>query len=537
MEENGLLNSTTATNQHFKTICHYCAIGCTLEVKLNEGNVVETSGTSGLINPDAYSCSLGRQGYSYLNDSQRLTQPLIRTNGGFEQISWDDAFNLLEQKLKEGQPEEKAFFAGARLMNEEQYLIQKLARGAVKTNNITSFHYLGRGSDYTKLSKANLPFAELEESRQVYLIGADLVNNPMVETYIRDKQSGNNLKVISLSPDAKKTKKQWVDHTVEVKSYYYFVKAVNHYLLNNELQNRQFIKDLIANLDEYRTQLLEESWLDLVKLSGVESADTIIEFAIDYNLAQRAVIVFSEKELSGHTCAEIFNLACITGKHGKTGSGLMLLKEKNNSHGLHDMGVFPNLGIGATDWNDPIQRSTIGFNWRVYDELPSGKGCTLNGMRNGLYKQLYIFGEDPLGCAINPEETLQMFADKDFIVVQDCFLTETAKIANLVLPASLPFESGGTYTNTQRVIQKIDSRMVPKVGFTSWQQLDTLCVRFGFEPHETVDDVTLELASVLPKFCTSSKLMFRATTDDNFNPMFTHGCDYLHKRATLESEK
>jgi len=202
---------------------------------------------------------------------------------------------------------------------------------------------------------------------------------------------------------------------------------------------------------------------------------------------------------------------------------------------LHDMGVFPNLGIGATDWNDPIQRSTIGFNWRVYDELPSGKGCTLNGMRTGLYKQLYIFGEDPLGCAINPEEIEPMFANKDFIVVQDCFLTETAKMANLVLPASLPFETGGTYTNAQRVIQKIDCRMNPKVEFTSWQQLDNLFVRFGFEPHETVDDVTLELASVLPKFCTSSKLMFRTTTSDNFNPMFAHGCDYLNKRVSLES--
>lgn len=523
------LTPSSSASLSFNTICPYCSIGCMLEIESDKGKMIRSGGTSGLINPDGYSCDFGKQGFRFMNDRNRLTQPLLKKNGSFEPVSWEEAFSMIEGKLKEGKPEEKAFFAGARLTNEEQYLTQKLARAAVKTNNIGSFHYLGRGSNYTKLSRANLPFAELVETKRVYLIGAGITgNNEMVGAYIRENRAKNDLKVDLLTSGKNNPDHQFADNVIHIKSYYHFVKAVNHYLLANNLENESFIRDLIDNFSEYREQLLKESWNELAEASGVENPETIIQFAIDYNLEKRAVIIFSEEILSGHTCAELFNLACITGKHGKAGSGLMLLKKKNNSHGLHDMGIMSNLGPGATDWNDPFQRGTIEFNWGV-KELPGEKGCTLHGMRDGSFNQLYIFGEDPIGCAINREDVKKMLTDKDFIVVQDYFMTDTATMANLVLPATMAFETGGTYTNTQRVIQKIRKSIPSPVEIVSWKQLDTLLNRFGYEPFETVDDVTLEILSLLPKFCTSSKLGLRITGTDNYNPMFTHGCDYLEK--------
>ena len=326
------------------------------------------------------------------------------------------------------------------------------------------------------------------------------------------------------------------DNVLKIKSYYHFIKAVNHYLLSLKLENALYIRDLIDNFEEYRDQLLLESWDELVKASGVDRAETIIRFAVDYNNEMHAVVIFSEKELSGRTCAEIYNMACITGKHGKTGSGLILLKEKNNAHGLHDMGVMSNLGPGASDWNDPFNRSTFAFHWGV-ETLPDGQGCTLNGMRTGRFKQLYIFGEDPVGCANDAGEIENMLKGRDFIVVQDNFMTETAKLADLILPATYAFESGGTFTNAQRVIQKVDKGLKPVIEYDSWKQLDELIARFGLERLETVDDVTLEIASMLPKYCTSSKLKFRLTEEDNFNPMFRHGCDYLGLRFDREFEE
>ncbi len=521
-------------NKIFKTICPYCSVGCTLEIEYNDGEIVRTGGVSGLINPDGYSCLFGREGFRFINNPQRITQPLLKVKDKFKPISWSEAFALIEENLKKGNAEDKAFFAGARLTNEEQYLIQKLARAGVRTNNIGSFHYLGRGSNYTKLSRANLPFAELVETKKAYLIGADIINNnAMVGEYIRENRLKNGLKTEVLTTSDKDTDGQASDNVLHIKSYYHFIKAVIHYLLSNNLENADFIRDLIDNFSEYREQLLKESWNELIEAAGVESPETVIHFALNYNLEKKAVIIFSENKLSGHTCAEIFNLACLTGKHGKAGSGLILLKEKNNAHGLHDMGTMSNLGPGATDWNDPFQRGTFEFNWGV-QELPPEKGCTLQGMRKGSFRQLFIFGEDPIGCAVNRDEAEKMFTGKDFIMVQDFFLTETAAMANLIMPSTMAFETGGTYTNTQRVIQKIDRRMQSPVEVVSWKQLDTLLNRFGYEPFETVDDVTLEVVSLLPKFCTSSKLMLRITKEDNFNPMFNHGCDYLNKRFETE---
>jgi formate dehydrogenase major subunit len=523
-------------NQTFKTICPHCAVGCTLEINILDRLVSGVKGSAGLINPDGYSCIYGREGFLFMNDPQRITQPLLRMKDEFKPISWTEAFKLIEEKLRQGEPGEKAFFAGARLTNEEQYLIQKLARAAVRTNNIGSFHYLGRGTNYTKLSRANLPFAELAEAKRIYLIGADITrDNAMVGDYITKNCLKNGAKLNLVTTNDTVPNFGNADNVLHIKSIYHFVKAVNHYLLANNLENTDFIKNLIGNLSEYREQLLKEPWEALLEAAGIEDPETLIEFALEYNQEKKAVIIFSEQALSGHTCAEIFNLACITGKHGRFGSGIMLLKEKNNTHGLHDMGVMPNLGPGATDWNDPFQRSTFAFNWGI-EELPADEGITLRGMREGRYNQLFIFGEDPVGCAINRNEVQKMLTDKDFMVVQDYFMTETAAMADLVLPSTIASETGGTYTNTQRVIQKIDNRLKSPIEVVSWKQLDTLVSHFGFSSLETVDDVTLEVASLLPKFCTSSKLGLRITATDNYNPMFTNGCDYLGKRFDMESE-
>ncbi len=229
--QSGLKDPTA--NHTFKTICHYCSIGCTLEIDLQNGLVSGVKGVSGLINPDGYSCIYGRKGFMFINDPQRITQPLLKVKDEFKPISWSEAFDLIEEKLRQGEPAEKAFFAGARLTNEEQYLIQKLARAAVRTNNIGSFHYLGRGTNYTKLSRANLPFSELVETRRVYLIGADItLDNAMVGEYVMENRRKNGLITEVITTKNIIPEDEKADKVLHIKSYYHFVKAVNHYLLD-----------------------------------------------------------------------------------------------------------------------------------------------------------------------------------------------------------------------------------------------------------------------------------------------------------------
>lgn len=537
LSENKLFKPGPVETEHFTTICNYCSVGCTLEIHHRNGFVMEVRGAGGLVNGDGNLCRYGKFGYQYLNDKSRLTGPMLRKDGKLVPVSWDEAFERIEKEIRSSKPAETAFFAGARLTNEEQYLVQKLARAGAKTNNIGSFHYLGRGSNYIKLTKANLPFPELTESTRIYLLGAEVSrDNPVAGYMIWNNRKINNIPVELITTMEKSSSEHKVDNIIRIKSYYHFVKAVNHYLLSHNLENALFIRDLIGNFGEYKTKLLSESFAGLVEASGIGSEEAVTRFAREYNNEMAAVIVFSEKELSANTCAEIFNLACITGKHGKTGSGLMMLKEKNNSHGLHDMGVMPELAVGAAEWNDPITRKSFEDAWNC-GEIPAGPGCDTESLNEGKYKKLFIFGEDPVGCAANPDQVRNWIEKAGFSVVQDYFLTDTARMADLVLPASLPWETGGTFTNSQKVIQKINKAAHAPLEYAGWEQLNELLARLDYGRFETVDDIIFEVASLLPKFCTSGKLGLRITGNDNYHPLFMHGCDAITRRFDLEFEE
>lgn len=514
----------------FNTICNICSVGCTLKVLKEKDGILGCEGVEGLINSDGTICEYPQKGYKSISAIDRITQPLLRKASGLEPVSWEKAFEVLHEKIINGDPEEKAFFAGARLTNEEQYLVMKICRAGAYSNNIGSFHYLGRGSSYTRLSRANIPFAELTESKKIYIIGSRIhKDNPVAGYFIFKDQHEFNIPVEVITNDLNSDIIEKADSFLQIKSYFHFIKAVNYLIVKNELQDHDYIKNLVENFDEYKTSLLALDFSNLQSEAGV-SSDLIEKFAFDYRNEAHAVIVFAENELSGHTCGEIFNLALLTGKHGRTGAGLLLVKENNNTHGLHDIGIMGNLGPGATAWDDPFLRSTIQFNWRS-KELPTGKGCTLTKLRNSGYSSMFIFGEDPIGCALDKEEMVKLLSKSNFMMVQDYFLTPTAKMADLVLPSSLPFETGGTFTNSQRVIQKVDKKMQSPLQFDSWKQLEEILSRCGYDRFETIDDVTFEIASLLPKFCTSSKLLFRMNNEDNYNPMFIHGCDTLHSLA------
>ncbi|HLO91059.1 MAG TPA: molybdopterin-dependent oxidoreductase [Lentimicrobium sp.] len=514
----------------FNTICNFCSVGCTIEVCLENNNFQTVKGSPGLINEHGEYCNIPERGYQAFNKFKRITAPLLKIDSKFSEISWDDAFEILNENITNGNPDEKAFFAGARLTNEEQYLIMKICRTCARTNDIGSFHYIGRGTGYTKLSRANIPFAELIEAKKVYIIGAEVKkDNPVAADFIFKNQSDYNIPVNLITTDPNSDLTACSSEAIIIKSYFHFVKAVNHFLVSREMEDKEYIKNLVQNFSQYKQTLLNYDFEQLCSIAGV-SGEIVKSFAEEFSKEPHAVIVFAENELSGHTCGEIFNLAMLTGKHGRSGAGLMLLKENNNTHGLHDMGVMWNLGPGATPWDDPFQRSTVEFTWRS-KELSVSRGYTLHKLRDKGYDSLFIFGEDPVGCANDQEDVRNLLSKSRFIAVQDYFMTPTAELANLILPASLPFESGGTFTNSQRVIQKVSKKLDCPLQYPSWKQLEEILSRNGYDRYETIDDITFEIASLLPKFCTSSKLLFRINVDDNYNPLFKAGCDALMNTA------
>lgn len=511
-----------------KSICNYCSIGCEITLEHKNQFVMRVEGSDGRINKDGNLCRYPKFGYHYLNDTHRIKKPLLRVKGNYKEITFKKAYEIITEKIKEAKPDENAFFAGARLSNEELYLIQKLARGGVKTNNISSFHYLNRGKGYVRNSIGNVPFDQLKDASKIYLIGSEINNdNAVVGFMINNAQYRTNIPVELVTVHESSTMKHKVDETLVIKSYYNFIKAVNYYLVANNFQNDMFINDNCDGFDEYKKELLKEDFVQLVDRSGVPYMDLVVEFAKRYNHEMNAVIVFSEKELSSNACTELLNLSLITGKLGKTASGLISLKEKNNAQGLFDMGICPSIGVGAQSIHDEVLTEKMKLKWNV-DHIPAKVNDSLfNMLEQGDFKNIFIFGEDPIGCAKNKVQISGWLSVADFVVVQDYFITKTAKRADLILPASLPFETGGSYSNTQRIIQEFDPVFKCELKRTSVEQIADLHKTLDLKSPADVTKIRMEALSLL-NGGTDTKHTFEYTDEGNQNRIFDFGCDSVN---------
>jgi formate dehydrogenase major subunit len=517
------------------TICNYCSVGCSITLHNKNGFVMMVTGNEGKVNADGNICRYPKFGYKYLNDINRITKPMLKHKGKFKEIDFEEAYRIIAEKIKSVKPDENAFFAGARLSNEEMYMIQKLARYGAKTNNVGSFHYIDRGDGYQQNCIANASFDEIKGAGRIYVLGSELnTDNAVVGFMVNNaRQMKNNpVELVTVCDDS--SMKHKVDSILVIKDYYYFIKAVNYYLLSKGLDNQMFIKDNCEGFDEYKAKLLKEDYKALLSRSGC-SEKQLAEFAEKYNNEMNAIIVFSEKYVSSNASAELFNLAMLTGKLGKTSNGLISLKEKNNSQGLFDMGISPELLAGGICSEDKNMRERIMAKWNV-KELPAAVNRNLVKMiSEEKVINVFIFGEDPVGCAVEKDKYKGILDKAEFLVVQDYFMTPTAQEADLILPASLPAESGGTFTNAQKVIQKFDRVMTPKVENTSFEQLSELLHKFGAEKLNDVDDAMMEVFSLIPDNG-AGKHLFINTDSDNGNRMFNYGCDYIVKYFDDEFE-
>ena len=521
-----------------QSICNYCSIGCDLDFEHKSGFVMRTEGRDGLVNKNGNLCKYGKFGYKYLNDKSRLVKPMLKVTGRFEEIEFKQAFEIIAEQIKAVQPDDNAFFAGARLSNEELYLVQKFARAGVRTNNVTSFHYLNRGHGYIGNTQANVPFEQLKDASKIYLIGAEVNRDNAVLGYmINNARIKHNIPAEQVTNMEESSMSHKVDKSLQVKSYYHFVKAVNYYLVANNFHNGLFIGDNCEGFAAYKEDLLKENFVDLVSKSGVAFMDSIIEFAKAYNNEMNAVIIFSEKEICSNACNELFNLALITGKLGKTANGLISIKEKNNSQGIFDMGICPTLGVGAVSIKDKALVEQMKKVWKV-KSLPKDVNVSqFERLEKGKLKNVFIFGEDPLGCAKDKVKVAGWLAIANFVMVVDNFMTDTANQANLVLPASFPFESGGTYTNTQKVIQQFEAGFKPAAKLTTMAQLSGLMKQFDIKQKSDPEAVMAEIAKLLPKGNHDKKFVFQSTDENNDCRMFNHGCDYIVKHFDEEFDK
>ncbi len=536
--ENVLFKPGPVKTEAIEVIDNYGSEGFEMELHHKGGFFMRATGVKGEINKEGNISRQAKFGYNYLNDPGRITTPLLKKKGEFHEITFEEAFGHITDRIKGVVPDANAFFAGARLTNEEIYLVQKLARAGAKTNNVNCFHYMGRGIGYGQNATANVPFEDIKKAGRIFILGNNLnYDHPLVNHQIFSARNRYKVPVELVCNDCDSSMNHKVDKVHKIKDFYYFVKAVNYFLLSSGLQNQLFINDRALGFEEYKAKLMSEDFDDLFEKSGVCCIDEMAQFAKDFNNEQNAVLIFSEKEMSSNVSFELFNLAIITGKLGKTAQGLIALKEKNNSQGVIDMGGCHKIAPGFQPYDDKLVINKLKQKWGVSD-IPENINSPYKLLKNGALSNIFIFGEDPLGCAVNPAEVKVWLEKPDFVMVQDYFLTETALQADLILPASLPFEIGGSFTTTQKRIQKFEKQIESALEIDSPQQLSTLLSKLGVPGFTDMEEVLWEVFSLLPPPVNPEKRKFSLhhTAHENYNRMFAHGCDIVNKRFDDEFE-
>jgi formate dehydrogenase major subunit len=516
IRENLIFKPGPVSTEPLFAIDNYGSEGVAMNLMTHKNKfVMEVQGAKGLVNPLKTIGHRAKFGYHYLNDDSRITTPLLKVDGEFQEISFKDAFSIIARKIKKSKPEKTALFAGARLTNEELYLLQNIARNAIHTPYIADFHYLGRGAKkYANNAIANVPFSQIKDASTIFILGADLIyEHDYVGFLVNEARKRNNVKVHYIADVVDNMMARKADHITKVKDYFAFVKALNYYFIENNYQNQMFVESRTEGYDEYKQNLLSQDFETLLSQSGL-SINELQEFANSYNNEINAILIFSEKQCSGDISLELYNLAMITGKLSKTASGLIPLKEKNNSQGIFDMGAFPCIELGG-----------------LFNDFKPNK-MLIPALKDGDFENILIFGEDPIGTALNKDDVSQWFEKQEFMLVQDSFMTETAKMADLILPASFPIESAGSFTNTQRIIQQFD-KQVEAPFRTNFEQLSCLGAHFGLKEYQTVDEAFMEFVSLLPK-SKKEVFKFKISDDNSKQRRFDYGADYLMMRFDKE---
>lgn len=472
-------------------------------------------------------------GYKHFSDRDRISKPMLRTADTWKEIEFEEAFKLIAERINAVSADENAFFGGARLSNEELYMIQKLARTGAKTNNTASFHYMGRGEGYVRNSNENAIYCDIRGASKLFVAGGELhLNHPIVNHLIMNTRHKEGIELVHITTKADSWFSKKADQQIRIRNYFYFIKAVNYYIIKEKRYNVDFVNSRTEDFEAYMKSMLSEDYDTLLRAAGV-SHEVVSGFAEDYINEMNALLIFEEKELSANTGMSMHNLAMLTGKLGKTATGIIALKERNNSHGIFDMGVSPQLGPGAEAICDPDLQYRMAFLWKT-DELPSTILDVNTLFHQGKLRNAFIFGEDPAGCAVDKEHIIDKLKQIDFLMVQDFFMSDTARMADLILPASFPWEMGGSYTNSQRRIQQIDKQLEGPLRMNSFEQLLEITKLLTLVTTDSPQEAMDEALSLFPRRGDYKELHFVYKEKDNANRQFEYGCDVLNKRIDEE---
>ena len=506
--------------KYVPTICPYCGTGCGLNFVVKDDKIVGVEPYKRHPVNEGKVCPKGNFGYEFINREDRLTTPLIKENGEFREASWDEALDLVANKLKEvsdDDPNKVGFYACARSPNENIYITQKLARVACGTQNVDHCARICHGPTVAGLATTfgsgamTNGFDSIKEADYIFCIGSNNMEaHPLFGRKLIQAQK-NGAKLVVLDPRYTPTAKI-ADEDVQFKTGTdeALMNGMIKVIIDNDLQDDEFIKNRTKGFDELK-ETVQKYDLETVSEITHIAPEVIEELAIEYAKADKAAIVYSlgitEHSHGADNVMSTANLAMLTGNIGREGTGVNPLRGQNNVQGACDMGALPSDYVGYRKVAD--QETTDWFNEYYGTNLPAKPGLTLVEMMNAAHagdlKVLYIHGEDPVLSDADIKHTKEALANLDMLIVQELFMTDTAQCADVVLPAAGWGEQEGTFTNGERRVQCLHKAQEPPEGaMLDWKIMEEIAVRMGVPRekfhYESAEEIFEEIRECAPIF-------------------------------------
>lgn len=459
------------------TICPYCAAGCGFYVAVEKGRA---TGIEYMLEHPANEGSLCPKGNAALEvvySEDRLLYPMKRNGNEWSRISWDEALKLVSKGLgrtiKNSGPDFVGFLSSSKCTNEENYLIQKLAR-SLGSRNVDNCARLCHAPSVVGLNRTlgaagmTNPIPDLANSKCIFVIGSNLAeNHAILSRWIHRAKDGGAQVIVA---DPRLTHTAWLaDLFLQLKpgTDVALLNAMMKVIIDEDLVDKAFIskstkgfEDLVKAVKDYTPEKAAE-------ITGVPAND-IVKAARMYAKSPASAILYS-MGITQHTSGtdnvqSVANLALITGQIGKEGTGVLPLRGHNNVQGACDMGALAEFYPGYRKSDDPETAKFFGQAWST-TSLPVGRGLTATEMIDeaceGQLKAMYIVGEDPANSDPWSSHVKDCLENLDFLVVQDIFMTATARLADVVLPAASWAEKEGTYTSTERRVQWSNRALEP----------------------------------------------------------------------------
>lgn len=512
-------SKTNDAEETTRTVCTYCGVGCNLDVATSSGEIVSITAPYDAEVNQGHTCLKGRYAFKFYDHPERLRSPMVRKNGKLEDVSWDEAYDYIVNNITsirdEHGPDSIAGISSARCTNEENYLMQKFIRAVVGTNNIDccarvchSPTALGMQRSFGTGAATN-SVIDIKYTDCMMVIGANPTAAHPVTGAKMKQAAMKGTKLIVIDPREIELAK-YADHFLQLRpgTNVALLNMMLYYIIEEGVADNAFIETRTEGYDDFVANIKKLDINAMEAITGVDRED-VRAAAVTYASAPNAMsfhgLGVTEHSQGTFTVQQIADLAMITGNIGRRGVGVNPLRGQNNVQGAADMGAQPHQGAGYLDVTNPdIQRKYMDFYKGT--ELPLEIGLKIPEMFDaaidGSLKVMWIIGEDVVQTDPNTSKVKKALTNLDLFIVQELFMTETALLADVVLPGASFLEKSGTFTNGERRVQRVNKVVEPVEGTKADGQIIVdVMKRMGYDQADYAPDTMLEeISQIVPFF-------------------------------------